>query len=147
MSDSQFRWLLVLYLIVTLAAIWAGFMPGGYSQELSDAYTHETESWFFSNIWVALAVTLPLLAAIVVGLVGLFLFKRWGRAVSLYSTLAAFCMYLLTGPAVYSALEGALFELSNLLWGAILALSYYSPIASRLSANNSFKPKPLRGSA
>jgi len=147
MSNSQFRWLLVLYIISTLAAVGVGFVPGGYSQELADAYAQESESWFFSNVWVALAVTLPLLAAIVTGLVGLFLFKRWGRAVSLYSTLAGLGLYLFTGPAVYSAAEGVLFEVSSLLWGAILALSYYSPIASRLGANNSFKPKPLRGSA
>jgi hypothetical protein len=147
MSNSQFRWLLVVYVIATLAAVASSFLPDGHSQVLADAYAQESESWFSSNIWVLMAIALPLLAAIVAGFVGLFLFKRWGRAVSFYSTLAGLCLYLFTGPTVNSALEGVLYEVSSLLWGAILALSYYSPIAGRLGANDSFKPKPHRGSA
>ena len=147
MSDSKFRWLLVLYVVVTLAAMGAAFVPGGYSQELADAFAQEPESWFFRHIWLALAVALPLLAAIIAGVAGLFFFKRWGRTVSLYATILSLVLYVFSGPEIYSAWESALFEVSSLLWGAILALAYYSPIASRLGVSNSFKPKPLRGSA
>ena len=125
----------------------AAFVPGGYSQALADAYAQEPEPWFIRNVWLGLAFALPLLAAIVAGLVGLFFFRRWGRTVSFYSTIVSLCLYSLSGPEIYSPLENVLFEVSSLLWGAILALAYYSPIADRLGANNSFKPNPLRGSA
>jgi hypothetical protein len=144
-SDSRFRWLLVLYVIVTLGAIGAIFVPGGYSQQLADAFSQEPELLLFNNEWLTLAVALSLLAAMITGLIGLYFFKRWGRSVSLYSTILGLIMYLFSGPEIYSALESVLFEVSSLLWGAILALAYYSPVASRLGSKNSFKPNQLRG--
>ena len=131
MSDSRFRWLLALYIITLLVAASVGFLPDGYSQALADAYAQEPQSWLFEDTRVALAVTIPLLAAIVAGLVGLFRFKRWGRALSLYSTVAGLCLHLLIGPTLQSPIENVLIELCTLLWGAILALSYWSPTARR----------------
>ena len=147
MSASKFRLLLILYVLVTLGAIGAGFAPSGYSQELADAYEKELDGWFSQNIWMLLALGIPLVLAAVVGIIGLFMFKRWGRTIALYSTVAGLGFYLLAVPELYSALESVLFEASLLLWGAILALAYYSPIADRLGANNSFKPNPHQGGA
>ena len=81
------------------------------------------------------------------GLVGLFLLRSWGRSVSLYSTGAGLLLYLFSGPELLSPLESVLFEVSTLLWGAVLALSYYSPIAVRLDANQSSEPDSPGGSA
>ena len=139
MSDSRFRWLLVLYVITLFAAVGVGFVPGGYSQALADAYADEPLPWLFADTRVLLAVALPLLAAFVAGLIGLFRFRRWGRALSLYTTVAGLGLYLLSGPTVQSPLENLFVELFTLLWGAILALSYWSPIASRFEADDEKK--------
>jgi hypothetical protein len=140
MSDSRFRWLLVMYVITLLTAVGVGFLPGGYSQALADAYAEEPQPWLFDDIRVGLAIAIPLFAAIVAGLVGLFRFKRWGRALSLYSTIAGLCLYLFAGPTVQSPIENVFIELSTLLWGAILALSYGSPIARRFDTDDATKP-------
>ena len=131
MSDSRFRSLLALYIITLLAAIGAGFLPGGYSQVLVDAHAEEQQSWLFENTTVAFIVVTSLLSAIVAGLIGLFFFRRWGRNLSLYSTLASLCLYAFLGPTLQSPIENVLIELCTLLWGAILALSYWSPTARR----------------
>lgn len=140
MSNSRFRWLLVLYIVTLLAAVGAGLLPGGYSQTLADAYANEPQSWFFDDTPMALAVVFFLLAAVVAGLIGLFCLKRWGRSLSLYSTVAGMCLYLFTGPTVQSPLESLFVDLSTFLWGVILALSYWSPIASRFDAGDALTP-------
>jgi hypothetical protein len=140
MSDSRFRWLLVMYVITLLTAVGVGFLPGGYSQALADAYAAEPQPWLFDDMRVGLAIAISLLAAIVAGLIGLFRFKRWGRALSLYSTVAGLCLYLFAGPTIQSPIENVFIELSTLLWGAILALSYGSPIARRFDASDAMKP-------
>jgi hypothetical protein len=147
MSDSRFRWLLILYVVISLAAAASSFVPGGYSQQLADAYAREPEPWLLREVWLTLAIGAPLLVMTVAGLVGLFLFRRWGRSLSLYSTIACLLLYFFSGAAVLSALESVLYQASNFLWGAILALSYYSPIAARLHASEPLKPDPLRASA
>jgi hypothetical protein len=147
MSESKFRLLIILYVLATLAAIGAGFAPTGYSQVLADVYEQELDAWFSRNVWLLVAVAVPLLVATVTGVIGLFMLKRWGRTISLYSTIVGLCVCLFAIPELSSAFESVLFEASSLLWGAILAIAYYSPIADRLGANHSFKPNPLRRSA
>jgi hypothetical protein len=100
MSDSRFRSLLVLYVIVTLAAVAAGFVPSGYSQQLADTYSQEPDPLLFRDVWLALAIVGSLLTTIVAGLVGLFLLKSWGRTVSLYSTVFGLGVCLFVGPDI-----------------------------------------------
>ena len=107
------------------------YIPDMYSPALALAYTNEPEPWITANLWLGLAVLIPLLLISVVSFVGLYFFKSWGRTLSFYTTLAAFPLSLLVGPSVEGSIESALFEVSTLLWGAILALAYYSPLTSK----------------
>jgi hypothetical protein len=136
-NEKYFRYLLILYVVCTLAAFIAALIPGGYSQALSDAYSNEPLPWDWNtqNIWIVLAVALPLLAAAVAGVIGLYRFERWGRTLSLYMTGVSPILNLLIGPTLSTALENMFFETSMLLWGAILALSYYSALSSRFNVN------------
>lgn len=147
MSNARFRWLLVAYVVITVGAATAFLVPGGYSEELANAFAQEPDPWLLRDIRWTMAIGISLLLATIVGLVGLFLLRRWGRAVSLYSTIAGLLLYLFSGPEVTSALERTLFEASALLWGAILALAYHSPVADRFGAKNASRPEPLRDSA
>lgn len=131
MTEARFRQLLVLYIGCTLVALAVAFIPGGYSQQLADAYANEPEPFLFRNPWLALGVMIPLLVASVASLVGLFLFKAWSRTLSIYVTLIGYVLVAFFGPTLSSALEDALWGISDLLWGAALALAYFSPIASR----------------
>jgi hypothetical protein len=130
MNRKTFRGLILLYLALGLAASVASFLPGGYSQALTEAFENEPTPAVMDNPWVMLGLVLPFLLAVAAGLYGLYMFKRWGRALSAYTTGLGLVVFGFSGPSLYGGVEYALFEASALLWGAILALSYYSSVSA-----------------
>jgi hypothetical protein len=131
MTESKFRALIALHLALLFAGLCAAFLPDNYSTALSEAYASEPVSSFIDNDWFWLTLALILLIVWLVGLVGVWSFKRWGRSLSLYSTFAALIAVPLFGPTLSSGIENALFEAATLCWGAVLALAYYSAVAER----------------
>ena len=140
LDQKNFRRLILLYVVLAIAGVGAAFMPGGYSQALADVYEDESSASWIGNIGFMLAVMLPLLVTTVLGLYGLYMFKAWGRVVCLASTVGSLIVLSLSGAVLYNAVESVLWEVSNLVWGGILALSYFSPLAHKFSAD-----KPLPG--
>jgi hypothetical protein len=63
--------------------------------------------------------------------IGLFFFKKWARAGALYSTVMSLCLYPFFGVSVMSGWAVALDEASMVLWGAVLAIAYFSPLQSQ----------------
>jgi hypothetical protein len=139
MSKSTFRFLILLYVALIVASSLAALLTGGYSQELSDALDNEPAPWLVKNLWVTLAIGLPLAAVAFVAACGLYMLKRWGRTLSLYATVVGLLLWPFSGPSLYSGLVSALVEASTLLWGGILALSYYSNLSAQFSANNAMQ--------
>ncbi|CAN7541565.1 hypothetical protein LJR143_003709 [Pseudoxanthomonas sp. LjRoot143] len=135
MTIPRFRQLLILSAVLAIAGAVAGLLPGGYSTALADAYANEPVPPLLQHEGMAIAVLLAMLAAVVAGFVGLLLLKRWGRTLSLVLTLAGLPLYLLLGPTLQSPVEMMLTEASSLLWGACLALAYFSPVAVRIEAD------------
>lgn len=130
MTDTRYRTFLWFYVALMAAAIVSVFFPT-YSDALSITYDREPETWIMRNSWVAGSLLGALVVAWLVGLIGLFGFKTWARPLSLYSTLAGFLVYPFLGASLSSGIESALFEASATLWGAILALSYFSAVSDR----------------
>ena len=130
MTDARFRQLLWIYVAVMVASLIAMFFPD-YSETLAAAYANEPYPWLMQQAWICWTVIGGFAAASLAGLVGLFYFKRWARSLSLYSTLAGYLFAPLIGSSLYSGLESALSDGSSVLWGAVLALSYFSPVSQR----------------
>jgi hypothetical protein len=128
MTESRFKKLLYLYVILCGAMIVAMMFPG-YSSDLSAAFEAEPESILMSNWWVAFALLSSVLLTNTAGLIGLLYFKRWARPVSFWSTIAALLLYSFLGPSLMSGVESALLEAASAVWGAALALSYFSPVS------------------
>ena len=145
MTVRRFRVFLTAYVLATLAAIAASFVPGGYSDELRTAYEREPYWLEHAPLMVVAPVALLLIGLIVAGVIGLYLMRRWGRTLSLATTAAFPLVVPFAGPTLSSGLEGSLWEMASVLWGAVLAMAYYSPVAAGFHANNSFKPRSLRG--
>ncbi len=131
MTESKFRLLICLHLVLAGAGTVTAFLHEPFSPELAAAYANEPSVWLEDNVWFLLAMVVALLIPWIAGIVGLFLFKRWGRSVSLCATFATLVIYPLLGPTLYSGPESTLFEASTLCWGAVLALAYYSPLRER----------------
>jgi hypothetical protein len=141
MSQKYFRALILLYVAFVAASAAAALLPGGYSQELSDALDNEPAPLILENLWLLFCLVVPLALAAFAGMYGLYMFKRWGRSLSLYSTLAGLVLFPFFGPSLYGGIESALSEASTLIWGAILALSYSSAVSGSFSANNALQAR------
>jgi hypothetical protein len=139
MTRKYFRALIVIYLALVVASTAAAFLPAGYSQALSDALDNEPAPLILENFWLLFGVVVPFSLAALAGLYGLYMFKRWGRSLSLYSTMAGLVVFPLFGPSLYGGIESALFEASTLTWGAILALSYYSAVSGSFGADTALQ--------
>ncbi|MET0580476.1 MAG: hypothetical protein ABWZ08_00715 [Pseudoxanthomonas sp.] len=148
MNESRLRYLLIAYVVLLIGCVIASFFSAdSFSPELTAAYAGESEAWFDRNMEISIGLGAVFIVATVAGLVGLFLFRRWGRWLSLYSTAAALLLYPLMGPALYAPLEEGLNEIAALLWGAILAACYWSPLSGRFDVPGSSAPDALRAPA
>jgi len=137
MSTKQFRMLLVFYFVSLIAFFTVDFIPGVYPALLDELKAHLPDPEFFGMPWLLFGVGVPLVFASLLGLVGLFLLKPWGRFISLYSTLISFFLYPVLGATVSSGSQAALAEISAILWGAVLACAYFSPVSAQFSKNRS----------
>jgi hypothetical protein len=119
-----------------LASVGVDLIPGALPEALESAYLDlhapaETDNLTFLLVGGLLLLAWP------VAIMGLFLLKRWGRALALYGTVLVLMLYPLLGPIVASGLSLALAELAAMLWGACLACAYFSPLALQFSAERS----------
>ncbi len=85
-----------------------------------------TTSTFVASIGAGLAA-----AAAIAGIVGLLLFRPWGRRMSLVATAVLLVTYPFLGVVVASAPASTAYERSSMLWGAVLAMAYFSPLGAR----------------
>lgn len=128
MTDIRFQKILWLYVILIAFAAIAATLSG-HSTSLAAAFDAETAAAHAS--WQVITLLLGFLVAVVTGLVGLFKYKAWGRTLSLYTTVAGLAAWPFLGSSLSSGLEASLNEAATLTWGAILALSYFSPVSER----------------
>ena len=139
MSKNRFRILIVLHIAFSLAATAIAAIaaiPGMYSSSLAMAYNNEPTTWLTTNASLTYAIMLPLIFASYIGLLGLYMFKHWGRTISVYTTAAFIVLMVSAGPGVESGLESALLKVSTILLGAILALAYYSSISNQFASSS-----------
>ncbi len=62
-------------------------------------------------------------------LIGLLLFKNWGRIAFILCGVVGFPIIMMNGPYIASGLSGILYDLSNISSGVILAMMYLPPIS------------------
>lgn len=138
MSIKTFRALLVIYLFALFASVGVDFIPGLIPGALQKVFLDLPQPVLIGHV-VLMVLAIPLLLASIAGIVGLFLMKRWARGLSLYLTLLSLLMYPVLGPNLASGWGSALTELAALLWGAILACAYFSPVAEAFDRSHPAK--------
>ena len=151
MTDSRFRLLLFasLGLLILGAAAELNVPYGGPVPVPTDGPALSTAA----SVGAVLSLLYLLLFG--AGFVGMYFFKPWGRSLSLLvaiafpllGTASSFAFGNTVDLLPSSVLAEAAASLSQLAWGAVLALAYYSSPSLRFSAYESFEPKPLRGPA
>lgn len=135
MTAFRFRLLLCLYIILSAAAIVAAWYSSYLiSPALQAASEAEPVAWDVANLALSLSIIVPLAIGSLAGLAGMFLFKSWARTFSLVFTVAGMIMLPFMGTSVLSWLDYMLVDMAAMLWGAILALAYFSPVSSLFSS-------------
>ena len=132
--EKIFRGFIVLgVLLSVLGAAVDLLVPGSVPAELAEAYASVSAIEDATLISLAGLSVFALALAIVgiVALIGLYFFKRWGRRLSLAITVISVLIYPALGPAVYSGWALMLTVSSVMLWGAVLAMAYFSVLQSR----------------
>ncbi len=105
--------------------------------QLDAAYAVMPESFDFeiylSNTFLAAIVLIVIIGIWVASVVGLLLFKKWGRTLTVVSFIASLLCIALLGPTIEFGLESALNELLAVCSGMILASMYLQPIAAEFN--------------
>lgn len=74
---------------------------------------------------------------IIATVVGLYLFQPWSRQLALWMTALGLLFHPLFGVSLQSGWAQLLLDLSSLLWGAVLAMSFVSSVSSRFAPRES----------
>ena len=135
LTPPVFRRLIWVYVGMFALTLLAGlvYIGDGFSPLLQAAYDSEpnflTELpyWGLISVLVVLAVAV---VAVMASLVGLYRFRRWGRTLALWNTIGVLPVLAMTGPILSTGLESMFREIATLLWGGMLALSWYGPVGA-----------------
>jgi len=130
MTKARFRILILLY-VASLAAtgIEELYFPAQFSEELAAAYSTESLPPFALNPTIFLPLAAALSSAIIVPPAAMFYFRKWGRSFGTCATVAMLVALPFLGPSLSSGFGTSVSQLSAILWGAILALAYFSPLS------------------
>ena len=113
MTSAKFRFLIILSVLCPLASAFAGM----YAEELD--------------------ISLRLKSAFEAEPIPLAMLPLWqSAALGIATTVLLMPMLWMTGPIMQTPLESALDMTSSMLYGAVLALAYWSPISARFEAGN-----------
>ena len=74
---------------------------------------------------VGLVLVMPLIAALIASMVGLFMFKKWGAWLYLGVSLLG-ALFMLIGPNVESGLSAFLSDLDTFVVGITLGIAFFS---------------------
>lgn len=133
MTSAKFRFLIILSVLCALASAFASMYAAELDTSLRLKSAFEAEPTLLSMLplWQSAALGIVTLLLTVASTLGLYAFRRWGRALSLWSMVVVLPMTWLTGPILRTPLENALDIASSMLFGAVLALAYWSPVSAR----------------
>ena len=129
-TKSRFRWLLTINIITIVVAILAFGLTLSHLPEPLAAYIEATRQAEFTTldiIYLLLAVPLGILWIVII--VGLYRFKPFAPRWNLGLYLVSLVVFAFDEPTVETALSSTLFQLTVLLDGVIIALTFFSPAA------------------
>lgn len=132
MTPRTYRYLLLSSLVLGIVgALFDALLPSvlppafGQAQEMHDS-SLPTSTMVFGAI-----AGFVLLVTGIAAFVGLYLFRPWAPRLALITTAIALVVIPPLGPMALSGWAMGISELSSTLWGAVLALTYFSPLSQR----------------
>jgi hypothetical protein len=131
MTRTTFRILLVASAAIgVLSSVVDLVFPSIIPEPLAIAQQLYDNSTPSSGFTIALAIINVI--GVVASYVGLYRFRLWGPGSGLVFTAAGILVIPFVDPSVSSGWTMAALELSATLWGAVLAIAYFSPLREQL---------------
>lgn len=132
MNPKAFRVLVVASVLIgLLGEFFDMIVPFALPESLSAAAdTHFEEKPLYSLIALGIGA-LVMMGVSAAAVVGLLLFKSWAPRLAIISVIGTLIIALLVGPGASSGWSSALLDLSSMLWGAVLAIAYFSPLKEK----------------
>lgn len=141
-QHTIFRALILASSSIAVLAVCVDFLiPGLVPPSLKEAYEayRAAEELSLPLLLALLGFAVALFIGGIAGTIGLFLYKQWGRQLSLWLSVLAMLLYPFGGIVVNSAWANMLTDVSQIIWGAVLAMAYFSDVKARFApevANN-----------
>lgn len=132
-SVVLFRALLVASVVTGLIGafldvIFPGLIPESMTKAFEDLPPPPTLALFGAG-----ALLLITFGGIVAAVVGLYLFQPWARHLAIWMTALGLLFHPLFGVSMQSGWAQLLLDVSSVLWGAVLAMSFVSSLSSRFA--------------
>jgi len=130
-----FRAMLIASVVLSLLSSFVDvFVPNLIPEQLVTAFK-ELPSTATPALMAAGALFVITFGGTIVAIIGLFSFQPWSRNLAVSMTLLTLLAYPLLGVTIASGWAQLFSNLSTLLWGVVLAMSYFSSLAARFVAS------------
>lgn len=128
MGKSTYRTLVISSLVIPLLGLIAEYAFGLIPQELSIPYQQYMQSGEVEVKEVVFGVaSILFLALVLAGYYGMIRFRSWAPKFNVWCTVIGTVFVGFMGPALMSAATNATLFFGTTLYGAALAIAFYSP--------------------
>jgi cell division protein FtsX len=137
-TSFWFRTFIVLSFFLGLAGLVAdAILMFSSSETLFEVLQEEIDNSGKSITLLGMLYSFVVLIIGIVGILGFFFFKRWGRALMLFSwvPITLLSMVFIREPWLISTVSYGFYTTSAALFGAALVMAYWTPVKER------FEPK------
>ena len=133
MAVAGYRSILVASVVCALVSAGLSLVTTWFPPELRAYVDGVNEASLTPTDVVAGLLGLVSGLAALIACVGLWHFRAWGRRVAVIATVVGLLITPLFGPTVQSGWTHLFYDTGSLLWGGLLALSYWSPLGARFA--------------
>jgi hypothetical protein len=137
MTSRQFRILLIITILIGIIGASIDLViPSLVPESLLKAQELQDSSLSDAHLLSMGGLAIALLIASIAATVGLYRFRPWAPRLTLITTALTLLLTPFLGASTQSGVAVALIDLSSLLWGAVLGVAYFSPLANRFKQIN-----------
>ena len=123
-----FRVAVIASLVFPVLAVSVDLLPGMVPPSVLAAVESNLKP---GELFPAYAASLVLGVSAFVAAVGLLFFQKWARPLAVFTTAGSLALYPFTPAMPQSGWAALAFYLGAFVWGAALALAYFSPLSAR----------------
>ena len=137
-SVKLFRGLMLTALVLALLDLVVTFaLPELVPEPLRQADEQITDGVSTAALTIKVIIFIAFVSACIVAFVGLYRFRPWAPITNVVLSVASLFIWLVLGYNLSSGLAQALSDAASMVWGAVLALAYFTPIRSKFARNDS----------